>query len=125
MRSRRPIGTTVPSLKAAYDQFMRAPATGGYGTNEGVVNAVMGHEDVESCPDFDAIRLQYEKPDACTFEKAFKACWAGSRDWHDFDLETLREAHTEFRHLQLPARIETALLDSSYDERAHEDYVPF
>lgn len=108
---RRPSAFSVSSLKAALDAFLRAPATGGYHNNEGVVLAVMGAKEThaEDCPTFDAVRLKYEVPKACTFERAFKACWHGSRDWRDFDIETLRDAHPLFHHLQLPARVEDAL----------------
>lgn len=119
MRPRRHISLRVKSLREAHDAFMRAPATGGYGNNEGVVLAVMGNESVFDCPTFDSVRLKYDKPDACTFEKAFRACWGGSRDWHDFDLATLQEAHEEFYHLQLPEYVQ-ALFDK---EDITEEYA--
>lgn len=99
------------SLQAALDEFLRAPATHGYSTNEGVVLAVMGTkgDKLKDCPTFDAVRLKYEKPNACTFEQAFKACWGGKRDWRDFDFATLRDSHEEFSALELPLRVQEAL----------------
>lgn len=114
MRPANPL--RVRSLKAALDQFLSAPATGGYPTNENVVLEVMGArgKGAWDCPTFDNVRLTYSVPKACTFERAFYACWRGPkrnpRDWRDFDLETLQESHEEFRHLQLPERVQDALL---------------
>lgn len=113
MRRRAPRSSSlrVRSLKAALGEFLSAPATGGYGTNDGVVQAVMGSKGkaLKDCPTFDNVRAKYDKPKACTFESAFNACWAGSRDWRDFDLVALRESHPDFVHLQLPLRVEDAL----------------
>lgn len=102
-------GTTVRSLGAAYSEFLEAPATGGYRTNEGVIQHVMGNMKVHDCPTFDLVREKYERKGACTFEEAFRACFAGTRDWRHFDLRTLQESHEEFQHLQLPIRVQDAL----------------
>jgi hypothetical protein len=101
----------VPSLAAAFKLFMHAPATGGYGINQGVVDAVMGARgsSAPDCPTFDAVREKYENKKACTFQQAFNACWNKKRDWREFDLRTLQDSHEEFRHLQLPERVYDAL----------------
>lgn len=99
---------------------MGAPATGGYHTNEHLVLEVMGAKGASApdCPTFDAVRLHYELPNACTFRQAFNACWHGSRDWRQFDLETLRDSHPAFQHLQLPERVQDALEREAIAEEA-------
>lgn len=122
----RPSPLHVRSLKAAMSAFLSAPATGGYHTNDHVVQAVLGAKGAHSkdCATFDAVRDKYEIPKACTFAQAFNACWHGSRDWREFDLEALQSSHELFTHFGLPERVEAALQHQSiaaHAERAAGD----
>lgn len=115
---RKHSSTKIASLRKAFHDFLVAPDSDGYGSNEKVVVAVMGARGVHAsdCAQFDAVRLKYEVPTACTFEDAFRACWGRYRDWRRFDLETLQECHEEFRFLRLPAKIEQILEQEEINE---------
>lgn len=120
----RPSSLRFRTMHDAYQEFLGAPATGGYGTNEGVILSVMGSTKEKDCPAFDSVREKFGKKKACTFEEAFRACFRGHKDWRKFDFEPLQEAHAEFRHLQLPERVYDALEREAIAGHYEDDPTP-
>lgn len=107
--SPRPRSTRVKSLRAALDEFLRAPSRDDGLTNEELIVKNLGVRGVDLAdpPSFDAVALKYEKP-VKTFREAFRACWNGKRDWLAFDIGTLRECD-DLGRLQLPEHVEAAI----------------
>jgi hypothetical protein len=105
--------TSVRSLDAAFDEFLRAPSSHEGLSNESYVESVVGHLSAsDRAGQYDAAKEKYEKP-ARTFRQAFNLCFPpkrgshGKRSWEDFDLTTLRECG--FPDLELPAAAHAAI----------------
>ncbi|HVO22490.1 MAG TPA: hypothetical protein VMW56_02560 [Candidatus Margulisiibacteriota bacterium] len=114
----RVTSTRVKSLRAALDEFLRAPSADNGDTNEQLIVHHLGTKGIHEvdAPSFDAVSVRYEKK-IRTFEEAFYACWNGKRDWRAFDIDTLRECD-DLGALQLPARVEEAIIrDEEQAER--------
>lgn len=120
------------SISGALAEFLNSPATApddeGYFAgahrnwiNETVIVAAIGGG--ATAPDttaYDTVSARYGegKRRFTTFAQAFVACCPPRtvkgrpvRSWRWFDLETLRECGTAFRALQLPPRVNDAVLD--------------